>query len=114
MKTIITILAVTLSISSASAHNNSDIPLVKYVSVQEDLINPFESDIDLRDLKDTIREDQQITESEIAAETNIDQVIAEDIKITEAVLPVYQPLDWGRILGWRRIVKPVLHMDTNL
>ena len=116
MKTLITVLGFALSFGSLQAANTTDIPFVKFVSAEEELINPFDHNIQVASLEDTIRRDRQITESEIEDQVTvegIDDVIAEDIKITDAQLPVYQPLDWGFILR-SRVIKPTISIGTNL
>lgn len=116
MKTLITIIALAVSIG-VQANHKADEPFVKFVSTEEELINPFTPDFHVADLADSIRQDRQITDSEIADETNetdMNGVIAEDIKITEAVLPSYEPLDWAKIMRSHKPLRTTVIIGTNL
>lgn len=113
MKTLITFLSL-LSITFANASTHAGDSFVKYQAAEEEIINPFNNDLNVLDINDTIRRDREITESELAIpELSIDQVIAMDIEITEAVLPVYQPLDWNVISSLGRVIKPLRHLNTQ-
>lgn len=115
MKTLITVLASALSFGSVNASTSADIPFVKFESAQEELINPFDNGFRIESPGDTIRRDRAITESDIESTSeDIHEIISQDIKITEAVLPAYQPLDWGMIVRSQKIVKPVVHINRNL
>ncbi len=116
MKSLITIVALALSIG-VHANNKAEGPFVKFVSAEEELINPFAPEFQIADLADTIRRDRQITDSEITEDiidSEMDLVIAEDMKITEAVLPSYQPLDWGKIMRSHKPLRPTVIISTNL